>query len=167
MKKLALIGLFLSLLACKGDMEKNMLDMSGPDGLKGPAGSAGPNGPTGEAGFTGEKSRLLAGEWKLEAYETGKVNKNSVLEFKTQRNLAGNYILSGISAVNFYEAGYSLNGTNGIKVVNLSMTEIGGPREDMIFEENYIKRLVSMNTFSFKDNRLILRNGEGKEMIFK
>jgi|GEM_PF-1108073 len=163
MKKLTLIGLLLSLLSCS-ELEK---DIPFQNSNSGPSGSSGPKGDKGDSEFTGDKSRLLTGEWKLEAYETGKVNKNSVLEFKTQRNLAGNYILSGISTVNFYEAGYSLSGTNGIKVVNLFMTEIGGPPEDMTFEENYIKRLVSMNTFVFKDNRLILSNDKGEEMIFK
>ncbi|MCY1370207.1 META domain protein [compost metagenome] len=139
--------------------------------LNNSAGPHGPAGPTGSKGdyldFGGEKSRLLTGEWALEAYENGKVNKSTVLEFKTQRNLAGNYILSGISTVNFYEAGYSLSGTNGIKITDLSMTEIGGPAEDLAFEKRYFERLATMSTFSFKDNRLVLRNTKGEEMVFK
>lgn len=164
MKKFTLIGaLLLGVLAC-ADVGENMKSLnnghSGPQGPQGPIGSAGNQ-------FTADQSRLLNGEWKLEAYETGRVNRNTVLEFKTQRNLAGNYILSGISAVNFYEAGYTLSTNNTIKIVNLSMTEIGGPAADMAFEKQYFERLASVNSFSFKDNMLVLRNGKGEEMRFK
>lgn len=161
MKKITLIGCLVGLLAC-ADMTEDMPSLNGSSGPHGPAG---PKGDYGD--FTGEKSRLPIGEWKLEAYETGRVNKSTVLEFKTQRNLAGNYILSGISTVNFYEAGYTLSGNNGIKIINLSMTEIGGPAEEMAFEKKYFERLASMSTFSFRDNMLILRNSKGEEMIFK
>lgn len=168
MKKFTLIGSLLCLLAC-ADLSENMKNLSnGPSGSQGPQGPAGPTGPAGPSGeFAGDRGRLLSGEWKLEAYETGRVNRNTVLEFKTQRNLAGNYILSGISAVNFYEAGYTLSGTQTIKIINLSMTEIGGPPADMAFEKQYFERLVSMSSFSFKDNMLVLRNGKGEEMHFK
>ncbi len=163
MKKFTLIGsLVLCVLAC-ADLSEDMKSLN-----NGPSGPQGPAGPTGgNADFTGDKSRLLSGEWKLDSFETGRVNRNTVLEFKTQRNLAGNYILSGISAVNFYEAGYTLSGTNAIKIINLSMTEIGGPAADMAFEKQYFERLASVSSFSFKDNMLVLRNGKGEEMIFK
>ncbi len=138
--------------------------MNNSGGLNGPTGPAGPQGSY--LDFGGEKSRLLNGKWALEAYESGKVNKTTVLEFKTQRNLAGNYILSGISAVNFYEAGYSLSGSNGIKITGLSVTEMGGPAADMAFETRYFGRLQSMTSFEFRDDKLVLRNTLGQEMVF-
>jgi len=156
MKKITLIGLLLGVLAC-ADLREGMMDEN--LSLNG--------GPQGPAGFAGDYGYLPAREWKLDAYETGRVSKNTVLEFKTQRNLAGNYILSGLGAVNFYEAGYSLTGNNTLKIVNLSMTEIGGSKEDMAFEKDYFERLASVNAFSFKDNRLTLKNGKGQEIIFK
>lgn len=124
-------------------------------------------GVTGPAGNKGDMGSPLIREWKLEAYESGRVNKSTVLEFKTQRNLAGNYILSGIGAVNFYEAGYEPGPNNTLKIVNLSMTEIGGPAEDMTFEKKYFERLASVNSYAFKDKVLILKNGKGEEMHFK
>lgn len=154
MKKITLIGLLLGLLAC-ADMSEDMLSNNDPVGL---------NGSKGDKGDMGSP---LIREWKLDAYENGKVNRNTVLEFKTQRNLAGNYILSGIGAVNFYEAGYELGSGNTLKIVNLSMTEIGGPAEDMAFEKRYFERLASMSSYSFKNNMLVLTNGKGEAMYFK
>ena len=156
MKKITLIGLLLGLLACAGAGEEVLSSNDDPN-----MGLHGPNGDKGNAGS------LLIREWKLEAYESGKVSKNTVLEFKAQRNLAGNYILSGIGAVNFYEAGYELGSNNTLKIMNLSMTEIGGPAEDMAFEKKYFERLASMSSYSFKDNLLVLTNGKGETMYFK
>lgn len=154
MKKFILIGCLLGLLGC-ADVSKDMLSGNNSMGLSGPKGDK------------GSADSPLIREWKLEGYENGKVSKSTVLEFKMQRNLAGNSILSGISAVNFYEAGYVLNGNNGIKIVNLSMTEIGGPAQDMDFERKYFERLTSVNSYSFKDKTLVLKNGKGEEMYFK
>lgn len=158
MKKITLISLLLGVLAC-ADMDDNLLFNNGSVGLNG-----GPQGPKGDKGAS---AHPLAGEWKLEAYENGKVSKSTVLEFKTQRNLSGNYILSGISAVNFYEAGYEIGANNTLKIVHLSMTEIGGPPADMAFENNYFERLALVNSYSFKDKTLILKNTKGQEMHFK
>jgi len=157
MKKLILIGCLLGLPGC-ADVSKEMLSDSDSLGL------SGTTGPKGDKGYADSP---LMREWKLEGYENGKVSRSTVLEFKTQRNLAGNYILSGISAVNFYEAGYVLSGSEGIKIMNLSMTEIGGPAQDMDFERKYFERLTSMNSYSVKNKMLVLKNGKGEEMYFK
>lgn len=154
MKKFITIGILLGLLGC-ADLSEEMRSSNDSLGLSGPKGDK------------GNLEAPLIREWKLEGYENGKVNKSTVLEFKTQRNLAGNSILSGISAVNFYEAGYVLNGNNGIKIVSLSMTEIGGPAQEMDFERKYFERLASMNSYSFKDKTLVLKNAKGEEMYFK
>lgn len=153
----------LAVCSCTG-LDKDLQNMSNSGSLNGPTGPAGPQGPY--LDFTGEKSRLLNVKWELEAYENGKVNKSTVLEFKTQRNLVGNYILSGISAVNFYEAGYSLSGDDGIKITGLSMTEMAGSAQDMAFETHYFERLLSVTSFEFRDDKLVLRNARGQEMVF-
>ena len=150
----------LALQACMGDFEKD-----NPLNLNDSAGGAGPQGEY--ADFGGERSRLLGGEWVLETMGGTPVNGITVLEFKTQRNLAGNYILSGISTVNFYEAGYRLNGTDRLKIVTLSTTQLAGQPRDLAFEKEYFDQLVAVTAFAFKEKRLILKNERGAELVFK
>ena len=164
MKKLLYIILSLTVLAC-ADAGEELYSSNNSQHLNGPQGAVGPAGEYND--FAGQRLQLLSGKWLLEAYESGPVTKSAVLEFKTQRNLAGNYILSGISTVNFYEAGYSLSSSDGIRITQLSMTEMGGLAEDMAFEKKYFERLVSMTAFSFRNKKLVLRNAKGEEMVFK
>jgi heat shock protein HslJ len=116
--------------------------------------------------FQGEKGSLLNRKWVLEAWGNEKINKGVVLEFKMQKNLSGNYILSGISAVNFYEAGYTFTGNDGIQVHHLSMTEMAGLQADMAFEAEYFRRLSLVRSYAFVDGKLVLKTQDAKQMIF-
>ena len=98
--------------------------------------------------------------------ERAQVSKGVVLEFKSQKNLSGNYILSGISSVNFYEAGYSFSGKDGMRVHHLSMTEMAGLKADMEFEEEYFKRLSQVISYAFAGSKLVLKGKDGTEMTF-
>jgi heat shock protein HslJ len=116
--------------------------------------------------FQGQKGLLLNRKWVLEAWGGEKTSKGVVLEFKSQKNLSGNYILSGISSVNFYEAGYSFSGKDGMRVHHLSMTEMAGLKADMEFEEEYFHRLSKVISYQFAGTKLVLKSEDGKQMTF-
>lgn len=117
--------------------------------------------------FPGDKGTLIAKQWKLDGYETGKSPFASIIEFKAQKNLKGDgYILSGRSAVNFYEASYVLFGTNSIKVDGLSVTEIAASAAEGNFEEDFFKRVAAVENYTIGQNELLLSNSKGMRMRF-
>lgn len=120
-----------------------------------------------QSGGEFEISSLLRNKWRLEAYETGPVSKSVLIEFRPQKNLQGNYILSGISAVNFFEAGFHVGKENTIQIAQLSVTEIAGMKAEMEFEEEYFRRLSEIKAYFFRDSRLVLTDLRGHEMIFR
>ncbi len=117
--------------------------------------------------FEGEKGLLLAKQWKLTALETGEVSYSTVLEFKTQKNQNGKFLLSGKSVVNFYEATYDLAGINGITISNLSITEIAGNTAQTGQEKDFFGRLSVAETFVIRDGTLVLSNRKGEQLYFK
>lgn len=121
----------------------------------------------GSVDFPGEKGALIAKQWKLDGYETGKSPFSSIIEFKSQRNPKGEgYILSGRSAVNFYEANYVLSGTNSIKVHSLSVTEIAGNEAEGSFEKDFFRRVSAVENYTIGKNELLLSNSKGMTMRF-
>lgn len=120
-----------------------------------------------DADFSGDRNKLIQGEWKLDAYETGVVSESTVLQFVNQKNSKGLFIISGTSSINFFEGGYEFTGTSSLKVRELSVTEMGGSKEKVEFEKTFLERLMAIESFSFKDNTLILSNSKGSQMYFK
>lgn len=119
-----------------------------------------------DTAFEGKKGMFLNRKWVLESWGNEKISKSVVLEFKSQKNLAGHYILSGISSVNFYEAGYSFSGTEGLRIHQLSMTEMAGIKADMDFEQEYFKRLSKVVSYEFVGAKLVLKTDDAKTMTF-
>ncbi len=121
----------------------------------------------GSSDYPEDKVALIAKQWKLDGYETGKSPFASIIEFKSQRNPKGEgYILSGRSAVNFYEATYVFTGTNSIKIQSLSVTEIAGNAAEWSFEDDFFKRVAAVENYALGKNELTLSNTKGMSMRF-
>lgn len=144
MKYLAIVFLWIT-LSCKSN------DSIMPDGSK-------------TAGLA--VSNNLQTKWQLVEYETNeKIPFQVVLEFRNEKNEKGNWILSGKSSVNFYQADYDFTGQK-IKISNLVVTEIAGNPAARTFEEKYLDRLLQVSDFIVKNEILTLSSSKQK-MIFK
>lgn len=117
--------------------------------------------------FSGSKSELINKQWRLESYETGTPTNTAIMEFKTHKSSNGKgYILSGKSAVNFYEANYELSEVNEIKVHHLFITEIAGNQAESAFEKDFFMRVSTVENYKINHNELELSNSKGMTMRF-
>ena len=108
------------------------------------------------------KSNIYS-KWKLVSYESNKkINYEVVLEFKNEKRTN---IISGKSSINFYVADF-INENNKLKISNLIMTRIGSSTEAGKFEDDYLKRLVEVTSYSISDENLILSSAK-QQMTFK
>lgn len=144
-----------------------MLSLSGCMGLD--EGIDSYNNPTTQEGgyFTERSWNILNKTWKLEAYESGSVSSRTVLEFKAERTPSGGYVVSGQSAVNFYEASYLLPASNQVRFSSLSMTKVEGTNEAIQFENDFFRRLLAVENFEVNGTKLTLSNGKGEKIIFR
>jgi heat shock protein HslJ len=59
-----------------------------------------------------------------------------------------------------------INENNKLKISNLIMTRIGSSTEAGKFEDDYLKRLVEVTSYSISDENLILSSAK-QQMTFK
>ncbi|WP_255069597.1 META domain-containing protein [Lacihabitans sp. LS3-19] len=144
MKYLIIILFAVSTISCKKDA-----DMA-------------PNGAT--PSFTYQSP--LFSKWILNSNESkAKINYEIVLDLKNEKNEKGNFILNGKSSINFYSAEFVVNDKK-ITISNILSTEIAGDSKATSFENDYIKRLSEVESFSIDQGMLTL-NGKNQKMIFK
>lgn len=107
-------------------------------------------------------------------------NVNTVLEVaNVGYNLVNIFPNQGLT-VGFDEAGriFGYSGLNrffgkaeirdgGIKIDPLASTRMGGAREALIREDQYLSLLKSMTKITMENNQLILTNENGEQLIFE
>ena len=107
-------------------------------------------------------------------------NVNTVLEVaNVEYNLVNIFPNQGLT-VGFDEAGriFGYSGLNrffgkaeikdgGLKIDPLASTRMGGAREALIREDQYLSLLKSMTKITMENNQLILTNENGEQLIFE
>lgn len=145
MKYLIFIYFLVALISCKKDA-----DMA----------------PNGGATPSYSYQSPLFSKWILNNTESNtKINYNVVLELKNEKNEKGNFILNGKSSINFYSADFLVNDKK-ITISNILSTEIAGDSKATSFENDYLKRLSEVETYSIDQGMLTL-SGKNQKMIFK
>ena len=68
--------------------------------------------------------------------------------------------------VNLYNGSYEVNG-NQIKFSPFASTMMMGPMDAMQTEQDYFQFMTTVETYDLNDGRLVLKNADGKEIVFQ
>ena len=68
--------------------------------------------------------------------------------------------------VNLYNGSYEVNG-NQIKFSPFASTMMMGPMDAMQTEQDYFQFMTTVETYDWNDGRLVLKNADGKEIVFQ